>query len=357
MSYKWKLLAILVSSRTILFGKVTGISGILSDTITYNQVKDYDRFKATMFIGGILCGGAIAKVYLPACFEDWSTLPVQRLVIAGVLVGFGTKTANGCTSGHGVCGISNFRLRSLAATMAFMLAGFVTAMAADTSSFLPKFSNTLPQERAGAVVGVMIAVCIVIVIVSALFKDSSLVTNGYGNVIISGIFDCIFGITFALAMAVSNMSKLSATISFLDLRYWNPALAFIMGGAICINAPLQYLIANKGPSKPFLGVEFSCPKLKEVDIKLIGGSIIFGVGWGLCGACPGPAITNVTSGNIYPLIYIASLVLGQYLQIYFNTSIDNLLSSKGTNSGIPTKLDSDNVATNESTIVANPNPY
>ena len=89
------LLAILVSSRTVIFGKVTGISGLLSETITYNKVKD--RYKSLMFVGGILCGGAIAKEYLPACFEDWSTLPVQRLVIAGVLVGFGTKTANGCT--------------------------------------------------------------------------------------------------------------------------------------------------------------------------------------------------------------------------------------------------------------------
>lgn len=90
------LLAILVASRTILFGKVTGISGILSETITV--VKDY-KWNSMMFVGGILCGGAIAREFLPACFEDWSTLPVERLVIAGVLVGFGTKTANGCTSG------------------------------------------------------------------------------------------------------------------------------------------------------------------------------------------------------------------------------------------------------------------
>jgi len=162
-----------------------------------------------------------------------------------------------------------------------MLAGFVTAMAADTSSFLPYFTNTLPQERAGAVVGVMIAVCITMVIIAALLKDSSLMTSKYGNFIISAVYDCIFGITFALAMAVSNMSKLSATISFLDLRYWNPALAFIMGGAISINAPLQYLITTKGPTKPFLATEFSCPRLTKVDLKLIIGSVIFGVGWGL----------------------------------------------------------------------------
>jgi len=199
--------------------------------------------------------------------------------LAGILVGFGTKTANGCTSGHGVCGISSFRLRSIAATCSFMIAGFVTAMATNTSRFLPYFTNTLPVERSGAVIGVMIGVCIIIVLILAINKDSTFFVNAHGNFIVSAILDCIFGIAFALAMAVSNMTKLSATISFLDLRYWNPALAFIMGGAISINAPLQYLITNKGPSKPFLGTEFTCPKFNKVDFKLILGSIIFGVGY------------------------------------------------------------------------------
>ena len=235
-----------------------------------------------------------------------------------------------------------------------MLAGFVTAMAANTSHYLPTFSNILPQERAGGVVGVMIGVNIMLVIVAFIFKDHSFLSSSYGNFIISAVYDAIFGITFALAMAVSNMTKLSATISFLDLRYWNPALAFIMGGAIAINAPLQYFIANKGPLKPFLGTEFSCPKLNKVDFKLVIGAIIFGVGWGLAGACPGPAITNVTSGNIYPLIYIASLVLGQLIEIYFNTEIDNFLlekgavSEKGTRVGIP---DEDTDIINESQVI------
>ena len=128
-------------------------------------------------------------------------------------------------------------------------------------------------------ISVSVKISIIIVLILAINKDSTFFVNAHGNFIISAILDCIFGIAFALAMAVSNMTKLSATISFLDLRYWNPALAFIMGGAISINAPLQYLITNKGPSKPFLGTEFTCPKFNKVDFKLILGSIIFGVGY------------------------------------------------------------------------------
>jgi hypothetical protein len=107
-----------------------------------------------------------------------------------------------------------------------MIAGFVTAMATNTSRFLPYFTNTLPVERSGAVIGVMIGVCIIIVLILAINKDSTFFVNAHGNFIISAILDCIFGIAFALAMAVSNMTKLSATISFLDLRYWNPAIVF-----------------------------------------------------------------------------------------------------------------------------------
>ena len=76
------------------------------------------------------------------------------------------------------------------------------------------------------------------------------------------------------------------------------------------------------------------------------------------GACPGTALTNVTSGNIYPLIYIASLILGQYTQIYFNTSIDNLLykkgavSEKGTIAGIPRAVkDATNINEDEGVLV------
>jgi len=85
-----------------------------------------------------------------------------------------------------------------------------------------------------------------------------------------------------------------------------------------------------------LGIRYSSSSSLLLLLLLLLLSLSF-----IAGACPGPALTNVTSGNIYPLIYIASLILGQYTQIYFNTSIDNFLyqkgavSEKGTIAGIP----------------------
>lgn len=76
---------------------------------------------------------------------------------------------NGCTSGHGICGLSSLRIRSLVATCIFMLVSIITAMATNTSTYLPIFENTLPKERAGSVVGVCLLVCVCIILLSVFF--------------------------------------------------------------------------------------------------------------------------------------------------------------------------------------------
>ena len=92
------------------------------------------------------------------------------------------------------------------------------------------------------------------------------------------VAEVVFGIAFALALAVSNMTQLSATISFLDLRYWNPALAFVMIGAIGIALPSFYLTFKS--DAPLLHTKFVRPALSSIDAKLVLGAIVFGVGWG-----------------------------------------------------------------------------
>ena len=210
------------------------------------------------------------------------------------MVGFGTTTGNGCTSGHGICGISAFRVRSLFGTCTFMLAGVVTAIADDTSSFLPVFSNGLDVRQSGIVIGVSIAVCLMMLALAmmarAQFRDRFERTQPL-LAATAVIFECLFGVSFGLAMSVSNMTLLSATISFLDLRYWNPALAFIMASAIAVTAPAYYFAGKK--EFPFLDVKFHRPVGSVIDAKLLLGEVVFGVGWGLVGACPAPAITNL----------------------------------------------------------------
>jgi uncharacterized membrane protein YedE/YeeE len=100
------LLGVIVSSRIYLFGKVTGISGMLSGSIEIKKefwkdsfIPDSARLSKIGFVGGLIGGGGIASYYLPDCFENWWPLPLERLIIGGLFVGFGTVMGNGCTSG------------------------------------------------------------------------------------------------------------------------------------------------------------------------------------------------------------------------------------------------------------------
>lgn len=306
------LVGIVVLVRYLVIGKITGISGFLSRSINpTSSLILKDRFIQNLpYIGGLVAAGGISHVYLPDCFEDWSSLPTARLVLGGIIVGFGTVLGSGCTSGHGISSLSSFRLRGLVATCCFMLSAFVTTMSAGTGTYLPFFNNTLPVERSGAVVGVCIGACVLFALAAAapIVKSQPQV-----NLAFKFTFDVSCGIVFGLAMAVTNMTKLSATISFLDLRYWNPALAFVMGGGIFICAT-GFLAVNAAFKAPLLAKEFWKPELINPDARLVVGSLIFGVGWGLAGACPGPALVNLGSTNIPPLIYNACLVFGMLLE-------------------------------------------
>ena len=306
------LVGIVVLTRYLVVGKITGISGFLSRSIkpTPPFPNWSDRLTQNLsYVGGLVCAGGISHAFLPECFEDWSSLPTARLVIGGVLVGFGTVLGSGCTSGHGISSLSSFRLRGLVATCCFMLSAFVTAMSANTGSYLPFFNNTLPVERSGAVVGVCIGACALLVVAARALHSAP----SSAQVAFKTLFDVVCGIVFGLAMAVTNMTKLSATISFLDLRFWNPALAFVMGGGILICAT-GFAAANAKFAKPLLEKAFWVPDLTHPDARLVVGSLIFGVGWGLAGACPGPALVNLGSTNIPPLIYNACLVFGMLLE-------------------------------------------
>ena len=272
--------------------------------------------------------GIFARIYLPDCFQNWSTVPIFRLVMAGFLVGFGTTTGNGCTSGHGVCGISAFRSRSIFATCTFMATGFITAIVSDTSSFLPVFSNSLDVHKSGTIITACMATCLAMtglaVAARASMGDHASFDNSKPVLFILAVgFELLFGVSFGLALAVSNMTRLSATIAFLDLRHWNPALAFVMASAIAVTA-FAYYVAGKR-SFPFLDSRFYRPVGSIVDAKLLLGQVLFGMGWGLAGACPGPAIANLGSGGALPVIYMGSIVAGMWTQHLCNPSLTKAL--------------------------------
>ncbi len=114
----------LSAAMMLLFnGRIAGISGIVRGVI---QPSEGDFAWRAAFVGGLVAGGAVLAALVPAMFQVTVDRSWVALIAAGVLVGFGTRLGNGCTSGHGVCGLSRFSARSLVATVSFMGAGAVT---------------------------------------------------------------------------------------------------------------------------------------------------------------------------------------------------------------------------------------
>lgn len=134
------------------------------------------------------------------------------------------------------------------------------------------------------------------------------------------------GILFSIGLGVSQMTNPNKVISFLDLTgNWDPSLAFVMVGGI-----LTYLIGFKWIypkfTKPALSFRFHIPTSLKIDSKLIIGSAIFGIGWGLSGFCPGPGITSIASGHLEAIYFFFSMALGVVIFHWFHeeyTEIDD----------------------------------
>lgn len=120
------------------------------------------------------------------------------------------------------------------------------------------------------------------------------------------------GLIFGLGLILSGMTDPSKVIGFLDLTgQWDPSLAFVMCGAILVGV-VAFQFA-KGRKKSLLGDVMRLPTARQVDRRLVFGSLAFGTGWGLAGYCPGPALVAVAQGGTQPLIFVAAMLAGMAL--------------------------------------------
>lgn len=120
----------------------------------------------------------------------------------------------------------------------------------------------------------------------------------------------IGGILFGFGLAIGNMTKPEVVLSFLQLH--DLGLLLVMAFAILIVMPV-YLIATKKLKKPLLGDKFDC-EVKPLSKKTIIGAVIFGIGWGFSGLCPGSAIASIGTGNYPVIIGIIFIFIGAYIQ-------------------------------------------
>ena len=119
------------------------------------------------------------------------------------------------------------------------------------------------------------------------------------------------GLLFGLGLGYSQMIDPEKVIGFLDLfGAWDPTLAFVMGGAVAVTLITFRFILNR--PHPIFGGKFYVPTRQDIDRPLVIGAALFGIGWGIGGYCPGPAITALVLGSRNPVLFIVAMVAGSF---------------------------------------------
>lgn len=142
----------------------------------------------------------------------------------------------------------------------------------------------------------------------------------------------ISGALFATGLVISGMTQPAKVIGFLNVggladaaRFgpWDPSLAFVMGGALLVTL-LAFAVTPPSPRhpdrKPWFAATFQLPTRQDIDLRLVLGAMLFGVGWGLAGYCPGPALASLLTGSMDIILFAAAMALGMWLARRMTTS-------------------------------------
>lgn len=140
---------------------------------------------------------------------------------------------------------------------------------------------------------------------------------------------CYFvGLIFGLGISISGMANPAKVLNFFDVAgTWDPSLAFVMGGALAVTT-LGYRVVLRRPA-PWLADRFQLPTRRDLDLPLIGGSALFGVGWGIAGFCPGGALPALGTGRLEVVAFLCALIAG----IVFARALQST-RTKGSNNGL-----------------------
>ena len=132
----------------------------------------------------------------------------------------------------------------------------------------------------------------------------------------------LIGVMFGFGLIISGMTNPQKILNFLDITgSWDPSLIFVMGGAVLVGLGGFYLVTKR--SEAFFGGALHIPKRRDITMPLIIGSVMFGVGWGIAGFCPGPAIVYLGSGQIKALVFVLAMLAGMAICDRFFTGHKN----------------------------------
>lgn len=123
----------------------------------------------------------------------------------------------------------------------------------------------------------------------------------------------VSGLLFGAGLALGGMTDPGKVVAFLDIAgAWDPSLAFVMGSALLVTFPVFAWVRRS--TRPLFAERFQLPTRRDLDPQLLVGAALFGIGWGIAGLCPGPAIANLAAGSPEILLFVATMVAGMWLR-------------------------------------------
>ena len=246
------------------------------------------------FVSGMVIAGFCAP-WLGTAVAAAAATPPSLLsggsaayVAAGLLVGAGTSLGNGCTSGHGLCGLSRYSVRSLAATATFM-ASAATVTLGRAGGF-PTSMVPLVHDAERATCGSMAFAAAAAAVGSTLGCELAC-----GCVMTRFLLDAALAALFGLGLLVGGMVEQSVVMGAFGYgRVWNPQLFVLFTAALCTTF-VAYRVVGRMRA-PVAARSFAMPRNQTVDARLLIGAATFGAGWALAGQCPGPWVVNLATG-------------------------------------------------------------
>lgn len=310
------LIALASSINYVLYGKITGLSGYLFSSLTGSPKGVFiERF---CFLVGLV--GAIDYYFMnygtqlagENVLRVEGSVNVAVMAVGGAFVGLGVRWGGGCTSGHGVCGIPRLSMRSFIAVPTFMASGMLTA------TLLSKFSPILPQYSLDLSIlnnyywlkmlpKLILIFCQILTVIFNI--HSNFTKTSIGEKLNPLIF-FLTGTLFGSGLLISGMCNRAKILAFLTVGPdWDPSLLLVMTAAVGINFVIFQGVMNWKRSVFNTNIDLPYQKL---DLGIFAGPVLFGVGWGMTGYCPGPALANLTVAG-YALPLVAVIFTGQYL--------------------------------------------
>jgi len=323
----------MAAGTLLLFnGDILGASGILSSVALSPKkaLQDPSQHWKLVLIASFL---STTSLFFASSYDkddvSKSRLSPLGFVIAGLLVGFGTKLGNGCTSGHGICGLPRISRRSMVSVATFMLTGVTTAMLTsptsenvkDFASFLRTDTPTASASSGGIYLTLF---SVASALMAPLFHSEKRNENDNAKLAPAAVAGAIF----SAGLYVGKMVYASCVLNFLDLSKmldgtWDPTLCLVMGGGSVVSwisyqfvQGYSFFKKNKTLQKPIAckaGSKFGVPTNTVINAPLVLGAVVFGMGWGLAGICPGPGLW-VAGAGVSPVLshWLPAFLVGSY---------------------------------------------